>query len=129
MILVYVVVQQLENNLLVPRIQGHAVDIHPAMVIMLLVVFGAVWGLIGMIVAVPATAIIRELFWYVDRRLRGVTPDEAFAASHVGRLALDLPLDARLDDPSTQAAEDVAVRTDPEGDDEYRDGLERESAG
>src|SRR5690606_4094177 len=28
--LVYFVVQQLENNLLVPRIQGDAVDLHPA---------------------------------------------------------------------------------------------------
>lgn len=128
-ILLYVVVQQLENNLLVPRIQGHAVDIHPAMVIMLLVVFGAVWGLIGMIVAVPATAIIRELFWYVDRRLRGVTPDEAFVASHVGRTSVDLPMDARLDDPTMQAAEESDLSTDPENDDEYQDGLERDSAG
>lgn len=149
-ILVYFVVQQLENNLLVPRIQGDAVDIHPAMVIMLLVVFGAVWGLIGMIVAVPLTAIVRELFWYADRRLRGVSPTMAFALSHVGQREADMPLDARIDSPASQAAEDEAVRTDPENeelepgaetaegnlDDEgdlrqpaARSGLERDSAG
>jgi len=125
-ILVYVVVQQLENNLLVPRIQGRAVDIHPAMVITLLVVFGAVWGLIGMIVAVPATAIARELFWYADRRLRGVTPDDAFAASHIGQRAVDMPLDAHLDDPAAQAAEDAAVSEDPTNDATYANGLERD---
>jgi len=128
-ILVYVIIQQLENNLLVPRIQGRAVDIHPAMVIMLLVVFGAVWGLIGMIIAVPTTAIIRELFWYADRRLRGVPPDDAFAVSHVGQLTVDWPLDAQLDDPTAIAAEDAAVAADPTNDAAYEDGLERDSAG
>ncbi|MGE3960255.1 MAG: AI-2E family transporter [Dehalococcoidia bacterium] len=127
--LVYFIVQQLENNLLVPRIQGDAVDIHPAMVIMLIVVFGAVWGLIGMIVAVPLTAIVRELFWYVDRRLRGATPDLAFAASHVGAREQDLPMDARLDSAAAQASEAAAVAVDPENDETYRDGLERDSAG
>lgn len=121
-ILVYFVVQQLENNLLVPRIQGNAVDIHPAMVIMLIVVFGAVWGLLGMIIAVPATAITRELFWYVDRRLRGATPEAAFAASHVGPKEVDLPLDARIDEPENAATEDIAIRTDPENDAEFEDG-------
>ena len=126
--LVYFIVQQLENNLLVPRIQGDAVDIHPAMVIMLLVVFGAVWGLIGMIVAVPFTAIVRELFWYADRRLRGATPDAAFAASHVGSQEVDLAMDARLDNLAARAAEDASVAVDPENDDAYMDGPGRESA-
>jgi predicted PurR-regulated permease PerM len=83
--LVYIVVQQLENNLLVPRIQGHAVDIHPAMIILLLAVGGTAFGFLGLLATVPITAILRELFWYVDRRLRGVPPDEAFAASLIGR--------------------------------------------
>ncbi len=126
--LVYFVVQQLENNLLVPRIQGDAVDIHPAMVIMLIVVFGAVWGLIGMIVAVPFTAIVRELFWYADRRLRGATPDEAFASSHVGAREVDLALDARLDSAAARAGEDASVAVDPENIESYRDGLEESAA-
>jgi len=128
-ILIYFVVQQLENNLLVPRIQGNAVDIHPAMVIMLLVVFGAIWGLIGMIVAVPVTAIVRELFWYADRRLRGATPDAAFAASHVGAQEVDMPLDAEVDEATVKAAEDAAVALDPTNDAQYEDGIERDTAG
>jgi len=112
----------------VPRIQGDAVDIHPEMVIMLIVVFGAVWGLPGMIVAVPFTAIVRELFWYTDRRLRGSTPDAAFASSHVGSREADMALDARLDSPEAKAEEAAAVQQDPENDDEYRDGLEQASA-
>ena len=81
--LAYLLVQVLENNLLVPRIQGHALDLHPAIVVLLLVIGGAVWGFLGLVVVIPATAILRELFWYVDRRLRGLTPEEAFAESRL----------------------------------------------
>jgi predicted PurR-regulated permease PerM len=85
--LLYLGVQMLENYLLVPRIQGTAVEIHPAMVLALLVVFGAVMGFWGLVVAVPLTAILRELFWYGDARLRGVAPADAFASTRVGQLA------------------------------------------
>ena len=83
--LLYVVVQQLENNLLVPRVQGHALDLHPAMIILLLVVAGAVFGFVGLVVVVPLFAILRELFWYIDHRLAGAQPHEALARTNMGR--------------------------------------------
>ena len=89
--LTYLLVQQLENNLLVPRFQGEALDMHPAIVILVLVAGGAVWGLIGLVIAVPAAAILRELFWYLDRRLRGWTPDAAFGASHLVDAPREVP--------------------------------------
>ena len=90
--LLYLLVQQLENNLLVPRIQSHAVDLHPAMIILLLTIAGAVFGFIGLLVIVPLTALLRELFWYADHRLRGLAPREALLRTHVARrLALDPP--------------------------------------
>lgn len=107
--LIYFVVQQLENNFLVPRIQGEAVDIHPAMIITLLAVAGSTMGLIGMLIIVPLTAIARELFWYADRRLRGETPTVAFRESHVGQRRQDRALDATLDEPENISAEDQAV--------------------
>ena len=103
-LLVYFVVQQLENNFLVPRIQGHAVDLHPGVIIVLLAVAGAVWGLLGMVVVVPLTAILREVFWYADRRLKGESAAEAFAHSHMGSRQQDLPLDAYIDEPAAKAA-------------------------
>jgi len=84
---VYFFVQQIENLLLVPRIQGEALEMHPAMILLVLSLGGAAFGLIGLIVAVPLSALLREVFWYVDRRLRGDMPEAALAASHVGRLA------------------------------------------
>ena len=90
--LLYLLVQQLENNLLVPRIQSHAVDLHPAVIILLLTIAGAVFGFIGLLVIVPLTALLRELFWYADHRLRGLAPREALLRTHVARrLVLDPP--------------------------------------
>ncbi len=83
--LLYVVVQQLENNLLVPRVQGHALDLHPAMIILLLVVAGAVFGFVGLVIVVPLFAILRELFWYADHRLAGAPPHDALARTNIGR--------------------------------------------
>ncbi|MBM2826224.1 MAG: hypothetical protein HW403_288 [Dehalococcoidia bacterium] len=68
-LLLFVVVQSVENNLLVPRIQGSAVNIHPAVIMVLLIVASEVAGVVGMIVAVPLAAMSREIFTYLYHRL------------------------------------------------------------
>jgi predicted PurR-regulated permease PerM len=68
---VYVVVQQLENNFLVPRIIGESVGVHPALLTVILIAMGQVFGLLGVILAAPLTAIARDLFVYIYRRLDG----------------------------------------------------------
>lgn len=122
--LLYFGVQMVENNFLVPRVQGQAVDIHPAMVILLLVVAGAAFGFIGLIVVVPLTAILRELFWYADRRLTGVGPAQAFAAAHIARvgdsprpllLRLFMQRSLRSPTPETEPGEASPPGTDAEG--------------
>ncbi len=95
-LLLYLLVQQVENLFLVPRIQGQAVHIHPAMILLLLAAGGAAFGFIGLVVVVPLAAILRELFWYADRRLRGGTATEALTMSHYGR-AHQAELEVQLD--------------------------------
>jgi predicted PurR-regulated permease PerM len=68
-LLLYFVVQQLENNLLVPKIQGDAVELHPSGVMFALVVGGAIAGLLGAILALPITAAARNVFRYLFGRL------------------------------------------------------------
>lgn len=65
---VYVVVQQLENNLLVPKIQGDSVKLHPSIIMVALVVGSQIGGLFGLIVAVPVAAILRDVYLYLYRR-------------------------------------------------------------
>ncbi|GAB4211543.1 MAG: AI-2E family transporter [Roseiflexaceae bacterium] len=75
--LVYVIVQQLENNLLVPRIIGESVGVHPAILTVLLLAMGQIFGLLGVILAAPLAAIARDLFLYIYRRLGGLSPESA----------------------------------------------------
>jgi predicted PurR-regulated permease PerM len=66
--LAFIVIQQLENNLLVPRVHGYVVDMNPAVVMVLVVTGGALWGLPGMVVMVPLAAVVRDAFRYLYRR-------------------------------------------------------------
>ena len=79
-LLLYFLVQQVENNFLVPKIQGNAVQLHPAAVVFAIIVGGSLAGLLGAILALPVTAAFRDVVRYLFRRL---SPDEpqALAAS------------------------------------------------
>lgn len=72
--LLYLGIQQLENNLLVPKIQGDAVELHPSAVMLSLIVGGAIAGLLGAILALPITAAARDVYRYLFRRLSEPEP-------------------------------------------------------
>jgi predicted PurR-regulated permease PerM len=76
-LILYVVVQQIENNLLVPRVIGESVGVHAAILTVMLVAMGSVFGLLGVITAAPVTAIARDLYLYAYRRLGSQTAQEA----------------------------------------------------
>ena len=71
-VILYTAVQQLENNLLVPKVMGDAVELHPAVMIVSLVVGGALFGIGGAILAAPTVAVGRDLYRYGFRRLSGI---------------------------------------------------------
>ena len=68
-VLLYLLVQQLENHILVPLIQGDAVELHPSVVILALIAGSALFGLLGAILSVPVTAAARDIYRYLFRRL------------------------------------------------------------
>jgi len=82
-LVLYTLVQQVENNLLVPKIQGDAVELHPAAVIFAIIIGGALAGLLGAILALPIAAAIRDVVRYLFRRLSPGS-SEAVAASVAG---------------------------------------------
>jgi len=57
-----VVVQQAEGLFLQPRIMSDQVHLHPALVILSLLVGATLFGLIGMLLAVPVAAVAKVLF-------------------------------------------------------------------
>ena len=74
-------IQMIENLVLVPRISGKSVKLHPALVMMVLVIGGQLAGFWGMLIAVPVTAVIRDVFLYLYLRLldEPLSPEEAVA--------------------------------------------------
>ncbi|HVZ11041.1 MAG TPA: AI-2E family transporter [Candidatus Paceibacterota bacterium] len=67
-IILYVVVQQLENHILVPLILGKTLNLNPVVVIIALLVGQTLAGIPGMILAVPVATIIVEMLDDVARQ-------------------------------------------------------------
>jgi predicted PurR-regulated permease PerM len=68
--LLYLIVQTLEGNVLTPRVQGDAVRVHPIIVLLTVIAVGSLFGIIGVILAVPSLAVGRVLFDFFRARLR-----------------------------------------------------------
>jgi len=72
---VYLVVQQIEGNVIIPMVMARAVNLHPAIVLVGVVLVGNLLGFIGLFVAVPiisATIVIVRELWV--RRIEGDMP-------------------------------------------------------
>jgi predicted PurR-regulated permease PerM len=74
-IVLYVLIQQLESNVLTPRIQGQAVRVHPILVLLTVVAANELAGLRGAIFAVPALAVARVVFDFLVARIQVAGPD------------------------------------------------------
>jgi predicted PurR-regulated permease PerM len=62
----YVLINQLEGNLITPRIQGSAVRVHPLLIFLAVITGSRLFGPFGAIMAVPTLAVLRvvlEFFW------------------------------------------------------------------
>jgi predicted PurR-regulated permease PerM len=80
-VLAYVIVQQVDNFLITPRTHAEAVALHPAVIMVVLSTAGALLGPVGLLVAVPVTAMARDVVHYSYLRLgaSGVPPAAALA--------------------------------------------------
>jgi predicted PurR-regulated permease PerM len=60
-ILAFIIIQQIEGNLLQPIVMSRAVDLHPALVVFAILIMGTLFGLIGVFLAVPLVAAVQVL--------------------------------------------------------------------
>ena len=65
----FLVAQQIEGNILVPRIQGGSVGVHPLWVLFATLAGTALYGIVGAIFAVPIVAIVAATVRYLRRTL------------------------------------------------------------
>jgi predicted PurR-regulated permease PerM len=70
----YVLIQQLESNVLTPRVQGQALRVHPIIVLLAVIGGGELAGLAGVIFAVPALATMRVMLDFFRARVRMKKP-------------------------------------------------------
>ncbi len=77
---IFAIGQVLEGNILVPRIVGSSVSLHPVWLLFAVSAFGTLFGFTGMLIAVPVAAAIGVLVrfgiaQYMDSRLYGTPPE------------------------------------------------------
>jgi len=60
-LILYIVIQQLENNLIVPVVMKKAVGLHPIITLIALTVGGKLGGFLGILLAVPAALFIETI--------------------------------------------------------------------
>lgn len=79
--LVALVVQQIDNHLISPNVLRATVHLHPAVIILLILLGGGIGGIWGVLLAVPIAAIIKILVGHLWRtRVLGQSWDDAFEA-------------------------------------------------
>lgn len=71
----YVVVQQVESQVIVPVVMRRTIGLSPLLVLLALVVGAKVGGLFGILLAVPITAVLAELVNDWDKKKRALLPD------------------------------------------------------
>ena len=63
-----IIVQLLESYILQPVVMSKAMQLHPVTIIIGLLLFGYFFGIIGMIIATPCMAIIKEIIIFVKHK-------------------------------------------------------------
>jgi len=81
----YFVIQQIEGNLISPNVMGPSIKINPLFIILGLFLGGILWGISGMVLALPILAISKEVFRTFDatKPLSYLMEDGLTRKSHV----------------------------------------------
>ncbi len=76
------VIQLVMGTFVEPKIMGGSLDLHPVTVLLALIVWGMLWGIVGMLLAVPLTAVMKFLF----ERMEHTAPLAELLAGRLDRL-------------------------------------------
>lgn len=61
-LIMFIIIQQLEGNVIAPKITANSIKMHPLMVIILLLIGEKLFGLIGMILVVPLGVVVKIIY-------------------------------------------------------------------
>ncbi len=66
---IYFTIQMIENLILVPKVHSDTIDVQPAVIVILLIVAGYLFGFFGLLIILPTYAFIKEILIYINNRL------------------------------------------------------------
>lgn len=65
----YVVIQNIEGNIITPKVVGSSVSINPLVALVAIIVGGFIWGISGIILAIPLVGVIKIILNHNDRTI------------------------------------------------------------
>jgi AI-2 transport protein TqsA len=75
-------IQMTIGNFIEPKVMGESLDLHPITILLMLIFWGMLWGIVGMLLATPITAVLKILF----EKLETTRPIAELLAGRVGSL-------------------------------------------
>lgn len=75
-LMVFVVVQVIQDGFLVPRIMGHITGLNPAIILLSLSIWGSLMGMVGMIIALPLTTLMLSYYQRYIAKKEQFSPPE-----------------------------------------------------
>lgn len=66
----FLLIQWVENNILAPKIIGDTTGIHPLIILLSIILGGGIFGVLGMVLAVPVVAISIILFKFINEEIK-----------------------------------------------------------
>jgi predicted PurR-regulated permease PerM len=70
-IIVFAVIQIVDNVLIQPIVIAKSVNLHPLVILVVVMIGSDLWGIVGMLVAVPATGILKVSTQTIYNGIRG----------------------------------------------------------
>ncbi len=127
---VFIIVQTLEGYIITPKIVGEKVGLSPVVVIIVLLLGGELFGLLGVLLAIPIAGVVRVLLPDIIERYKA-TP------FYTGELLYDLekPMDVipknerreRESSPASAGAEEAADEETPESETDSKEKMEKDA--
>ncbi|NTW29068.1 MAG: AI-2E family transporter [Coriobacteriia bacterium] len=106
---VVVVAQNVTDNFVTPRVMSEQVDLHPTLVIFSLLVGGALFGIPGMVLAIPVAATAKGLFvYYYERKTeRSLVSDDGALFRRQAGPAPEEPRVVQDDESAAETPDDI----------------------
>jgi len=69
-LLAYTVIQLIDANVIVPWLFSEMVNLHPVAIIVAILIFGSLWGVVGVFIAIPMAALVQSVLKIIFERSR-----------------------------------------------------------